>query len=389
MRGTVQQHGVTKPVAAIHMFSQPQSLPSPPSSVANGAHFKDQPFGIAFDIDGVILRGGNPIGNSPQALRRLYHDSGTLKVPFLFLTNGGGVPESKRALELSELLGVNILPSQVVQGHSLFRNLLGRHQDDLIVATGKGDPALVMREYGFNKVLSIDEYVSYFKGIDPVSQYKAWTTMPRVDQSSTQKRLTSACDVYTERVKAAFVISDPVDWGRDIQVLCDILRSGSPSGQEDVCQPALYFAANDLEYQAAFPAKRLGVGAFRIALESIFNRINHTPLKYTIYGKPQPFVFENAEAILRQLDCRMDIDVRTNDNQSNYFRALYMVGDNPSVDIKGAREAGHPWIPVLTRTGVFQGKGNHDEHPADLVVDTVEDAVDYIMEEFSSGWKSV
>lgn len=35
-----------------------------------------QPFGIAFDIDGVILRGGNPIGNSPQALRRLYHDSG-------------------------------------------------------------------------------------------------------------------------------------------------------------------------------------------------------------------------------------------------------------------------------------------------------------------------
>lgn len=43
--------------------------------------------------------------------------------------------------------------------------------------------------------------------------------MPRVDQSSTQKRLTSACDVYTERVKAAFVISDPVDWGRDIQVI--------------------------------------------------------------------------------------------------------------------------------------------------------------------------
>lgn len=70
-------------------------------------------FGIAFDIDGVILRGRDPIGGSPQAMRRLYGDSGNLNVPFLFLTNGGGVPESKRANELSEQLGVKILPSQL------------------------------------------------------------------------------------------------------------------------------------------------------------------------------------------------------------------------------------------------------------------------------------
>lgn len=37
-------------------------------------------FGIAFDIDGVILRGRDPIGGSPQAMRRLYGDSGTLCV---------------------------------------------------------------------------------------------------------------------------------------------------------------------------------------------------------------------------------------------------------------------------------------------------------------------
>ncbi|KAK9186996.1 hypothetical protein WN944_018385 [Citrus x changshan-huyou] len=50
--------------------------------------------------------------------------AGALKDPFLFLTNGGGIPESRRASELSELLGVNILPSQVLQGHSPFKNLL-------------------------------------------------------------------------------------------------------------------------------------------------------------------------------------------------------------------------------------------------------------------------
>nr|GEX42796.1 hydrolase family protein / HAD-superfamily protein [Tanacetum cinerariifolium] len=41
------------------------------------SHFHSTPkrgsFGIAFDIDGVILRGTNPIGNSPNALKRLYN----------------------------------------------------------------------------------------------------------------------------------------------------------------------------------------------------------------------------------------------------------------------------------------------------------------------------
>ncbi|KAK7822392.1 uncharacterized protein CFP56_036552 [Quercus suber] len=94
-------------------------------------------FGIAFDIDGVVLRGRVPIGGSPQALRRLYGDS------------GGGVPESRRATELSELLRVHILPSQVVQGHSPFKTLLKRFENELIIATGKGEPAVVMSEYGF------------------------------------------------------------------------------------------------------------------------------------------------------------------------------------------------------------------------------------------------
>lgn len=68
-------------------------------------------------------------------------------------------------------------------------------------------------------MFSIEEYTSYFKDIDPVSQYKNWTTMPKNDQSSTLMKKASACDVYRERVKAAFVVSDPVDWGRDIQVI--------------------------------------------------------------------------------------------------------------------------------------------------------------------------
>ncbi|PNX61774.1 cat eye syndrome critical region protein, partial [Trifolium pratense] len=70
-------------------------------------------FAIAFDIDGVILLGNTPVGGSPAALRKLYDAEGRLKIPYVFLTNGGGIPEAKRASELSELLGLNVSPSQV------------------------------------------------------------------------------------------------------------------------------------------------------------------------------------------------------------------------------------------------------------------------------------
>lgn len=72
---------------------------------------------------------------------------------------------------------------------------------------------------GGRKVLSLDEYASHFKNIDPVSQYKMWRTKQTSDCSSQHKESVPRYDVYSDRVSAAFVVSDPVDWGRDIQVL--------------------------------------------------------------------------------------------------------------------------------------------------------------------------
>ncbi|XP_039163025.1 LOW QUALITY PROTEIN: haloacid dehalogenase-like hydrolase domain-containing 5 [Eucalyptus grandis] len=234
----------------------------------------DRPsFGIAFDIDGVVLLGHTPIGGSPRALRRLYDDSGELKIPFVFLTNGGGFSESKRAQDLGQILGVNILPSQVIQGHTPFKQLVNRFENELVVAVGKGEPATVMSEYGYKNVLSIDEYTSYFDAIDPLAPYKRWTTKPGIDQNITSNEMAKRkIAVQTQSVQAAFVVSDSVDWSRDIQVLCDVLRTGGLPGKETNKQPHLFFANDDLEYQATFPAERLGMGAFRIALEAIYNR---------------------------------------------------------------------------------------------------------------------
>lgn len=345
------------------------------------SHQAERPsFGIAFDIDGVVLLGNTPVGGSPGALRRLYATDGSLKIPFVFLTNGGGYPEAKRAFELSQLLGINVSPTQVLQGHSPFKQLVKRFENDLIVAVGKGEPAAVMSEYGFKYVLSMDEYASCFENIDPLAPYKKWTTKLAATHNTNFNESVPRNDVFSKRVQAAFVVSDPVDWSRDIQVLCDILKTGGLPGRNVGPQPHIYFANDDLEYQTKFPSERLGMGAFRIALESIFNRIHPHSLEYTCFGKPHPSVFKNAEIVLQKLVPSLYEDsYDINDSNTPYFKTLYMIGDNPAVDIRGARQTGHPWFSILTRTGVFKGEENHDKFPADLVVDTVEEAVDYIL----------
>ncbi|RZS07445.1 hypothetical protein BHM03_00038276 [Ensete ventricosum] len=256
---------------------------------------------------------------------------------------------------------------QVVQGHSPFRRLVSsRFENELIVAIGKGEPAAVMLEYGFKKVLSIDDYASYFNDIDPLSQYKSWGLKQSYERNYNSEGLQPKYDVYSERVKGAFVVSDPVDWGRDIQVLCDILRCGGK----------IKFR---LKSSAVFPSERLGMGAFRIALESIYNSINSSPLEYTSFGKPNPFVFKNAESILTKLVTNMCQVKETMKGEKCGLDTIYMIGDNPKVDINGANKVGHPWFSILTRTGVFRDKNNHEQYPADLVVDTVEEAIDFIL----------
>ncbi|CAI0411614.1 unnamed protein product, partial [Linum tenue] len=124
-------------------------------------------------------------------------------------------------------------------------------------------------------------------------------------------------------------------------------------------------------------------------------RVHHSPLEYVSFGKPNPFVFKNAESVLNQFQPADEHGgFKECGPVAHPFETLYMIGDNPFVDVKGAREvchasffqllyfsnqAGQPWFSILTRTGVFRGEHNHAEFPADLVVDTVEDAVDYIL----------
>ena len=68
--------------------------------------------------------------------------------------------------------------------------------------------------------------------------------------------------------------------------------------------------------------------------------VHRNPLEHVSFGKPNPVVFKNAEAMLRQLQVpyRSNNSKESGDSGLQSFKTLYMIGDNPSVDIKGARQ---------------------------------------------------
>ncbi|KAG4945308.1 hypothetical protein JHK87_041315 [Glycine soja] len=76
----------------------------------------------------------------------------------------------------------------------------------------------MMTEYGFKYALSIDEYASCFENIDPLAPYRKWTTKLAATLNAKFNESVPRNDVFSKRVQAAFVVSDPVDWSRDIQV---------------------------------------------------------------------------------------------------------------------------------------------------------------------------
>lgn len=111
-----------------------------------------------------------------------------------------------------------------------------------------------------------------------------------------------------------------------------------------------------------FPVPRLGQGSFKAALESVYHTLTGQHLQSTSFGKPHATTFAYADRVItRQLGYKP--------------KRVYMVGDNPAADIKGANEYG--WSSILVRTGVFRDSGNSTLYPATTVVDNVEEAVQW------------
>eukprot|EP01031_Cornospumella_fuschlensis_P033723 gene33723-40798_t len=306
---------------------------------------------VALDIDGVILRGSKVIAGAHDAVKKLI----TAQIPFIFVSNGGGIHEELKAEQLSSKLGLHIRKEQIILCHTPFSNLARKYGSSPVLLLGQ-EPCLdVARAYGFNSVFRpIDFY-----NIDPHVLPTRKAPIPGGHQT-------------IPPIKLALIFHDPVDWSLDMQVLSDVLVSHKP-GEKPVQTVPLYGCNLDLVYNNEYSLPRFTQGAFIDAFQCLFEKYHGIPLQITKYGKPFRIQYEFAELVLRREAERMHgvLDQHT---------VYYGIGDNPLSDIKGANEAGTHWSSILVRTGLFQSCQDNDEaHPADHVCHSVNEAVDYIL----------
>ncbi|KAK2738050.1 phosphatidyl synthase [Colletotrichum kahawae] len=326
-------------------------------------------FAFAFDIDGVLIRGGRAIPEAVEAMKVLNGDNEYgIQIPYIFLTNGGGKTEEERCGDLSKQMEIDISPAQFICGHTPMREMAERFNTVLVVG-GEGEKCREVAEgYGFKDVITPGDIIKHNSATTPFRKL-------------TQDELTNSRerDFTDVTIEAIFVFADSRDWAGDIQIMLDLAMSkggrlGTLSETFDE-GPPIYFSHNDIVWSAAHDNVRLGMGALRRMLEVIFRDVTKKKgkLHTHAFGKPQVSTFEFATRLLQQwrrqqhgLDAPPD--------------TVYFVGDTPESDIRGTNaydeHADNEWHSILVKTGVYQD-GTEPAYKPKATVNNVLDAVRY------------
>ncbi|KAJ1722803.1 hypothetical protein LPJ53_002817 [Coemansia erecta] len=333
---------------------------------------------VAFDIDGVLVKGKQTLEAGRRALSILSgNNKHGKRIPFVLLTNGGGVSEAAKAADISSRLGVEIHASQIVLAHSPMQSLVHRYgsQHVLVVGGIKNRCAEIARSYGFTNVSTPNDLVAWKPSLWPFMR------APASDHLSQPV----GRDFSEHPFAAVLVFHDSFDFGRDLQVVTDVLRSqDAAAGRPFVRRQTapLFMSNEDLVFSNEYPLPRFGQGAYHVCLRAMWQALHAgtdaPQLEYSLFGKPHPVQYRYAEGLLDRI--AGSVGGMTDFERLRRCRRIYAVGDNPAADIKGANAAG--WTSVLVRTGVFAGPpGSNDAvNPAAAVVDHVEDAVNWIVE---------
>ncbi|XP_075752850.1 haloacid dehalogenase-like hydrolase domain-containing 5 isoform X2 [Pelodiscus sinensis] len=276
-------------------------------------------FGFLFDIDGVLVRGRNVIPAAQEAFRKLVDSNGQLRVPVVFVTNAGNCLQQVKAQELSDALGLEVSPEQVILSHSplrLFRQFHGK----CVLVSGQGPVEENARNVGFQNVVTIQDV------------RKAFPLLDMVDQSRRPKDLPPLTTDFPT-IEGVILFGEPVRWETNLQLIIDVLLSNGNPGAELAAVPYPHIpilACNmDLLWMAEAKRPRFGHGTFLVCLENIYKKMTGRELKYeALIGKPSIVTYQYAEYLIKQ-------QMERRGWPSPIFR-LYAVGDNPMSDIYGA-----------------------------------------------------
>lgn len=290
------------------------------STSRNYSHLPPQgSFGLLFDIDGVLVRGGTPIPAAKQCFRNLVDRDGKYKVPVVFVTNAGNCMRQAKAEHLSHLLQVEVSPDQVMLSHSPLRMFTKFHKMRVLVS-GQGPVEEVAHNLGFEDVVTVDTLREAYPVLDVVDHNRR----PK-DHIPPTKGLRT--------IDAVILFGEPIRWETNLQLIVDVLlTNGNPDDPWTSMQyphiPVL--ACNmDLLWMAEAKNPRFGHGMFLVCLESLFKKVTGYDLKYeALIGKPSVVTYNYAELLIRQQAESL--------GWSTPVKRLYAIGDNPMADIYGA-----------------------------------------------------
>ncbi|NXX81405.1 HDHD5 hydrolase, partial [Urocolius indicus] len=277
-------------------------------------------FGFLFDVDGVLVRGSQAVPAARLAFQRLADGAGRLRVPVVFLTNAGNCLRAAKARELSQALGLQVSPEQVILSHSPLRLFSQFHQKCMLVA-GQGPVEENAQNLGFKHVVTIE------------ALRKAYPLLDMVDQSRRPKELPPPTTGFPT-IEGVVLFGEPVRWETSLQLIIDVLLSNGNPGAElqDIPYPHLPVLACNMDLlwmaEAKMPS-RFGHGTFLLCLENIYKKVTGRDLKYeALIGKPSTVTYRYAEYLVKE-----QAEKR---GWKSPIQRLYAVGDNPMSDVYGA-----------------------------------------------------
>ncbi|GMM36886.1 hypothetical protein DASC09_042110 [Saccharomycopsis crataegensis] len=249
-------------------------------------------YAFAFDIDGVIVKGPDTIPQARDALKMLNGANPyNIKVPYIFVTNGGGRSEKARSEELSKRLGVKIEENQVIQGHTPMKDLVSKFKTVLVIG-GVGDACRKVAEgYGFQDVVTPLDIMKWKPSVTP------YHTLTEDELKVARDR-----DFSKIEIEAILVFADSRSWAADQQIILELLLSKngvmgtvSPTFDEG---PGIYFAHSDFLWSTNYGLSRYGMGALQVSIAAIYGEHTGKELTVTRFGKPQRGTFRYADKVL-------------------------------------------------------------------------------------------
>lgn len=375
-------------------------------------HQRVASYAFAFDIDGVIVRGPETIPEAREALKMLNGENKyNIKVPYIFVTNGGGRSEAARCKDLSTRLGMEVTEDQVIQGHTPMKDLVDVHKTVMVVGGVGDDCRKVAEEYGFENVVTPLDVMKWNPSVTP------YHTM-------TEEELKCARDVDFSKtqIEGILVFADSRNWAVDQQIILELLLSengvmGTYCDTHDQ-GPGIYFAHSDFVWATNYKLNRYGMGALQVSIAALYREHTGKELQVTRFGKPQRGTFKYANKVLSRWrkdvleehveqattassttndavfsDSEEEEDTSDSDDDEPLTvqrlsqltldlppaSTVYFVGDTPESDIRFANSHDASWHSILVKTGVYQA-GTVPKYKPKHTCENVLEAVKYAIE---------